>query len=612
MSEPNTPAMPGSAGWVARAMRLVSRRPYTAALLATTLVALPTLAFGFFIDDYFLMLTLDGKTPFHTTFDLFQFSPGTPEANAPFQADGAMPWWSLPELKIHFMRPLSCALMALDRFSFGEHAVFYHLHTLLWYLLLCGGVAALYRRALPGYVGALALLLYGIDEGHWLPVGWWCNRNAIVSVAPVIWGIVAHLRWREDHWRPGLPLSLAGLALGLAGGETAIGGLGFLLAYELFGRSGALRGRFAALVPSFVVGIVYLLIYKYMGYGVHGSGVYIDPVGEFGAYLQQAPLRIVLLLGTMFLNVPAEPATLIESTVLPLLGVGLVALAGMVWVLYRAWPSLARDTRRSVLWLAAAGVFSLPPILATFPSGRLLMMPSIAGAALLAVVIQAAWRSWRQRGNRLDKALVLLLVFLHILVPPLLWAGLTVGVRHLDQRSREVMAWEKVDGQSVDGRAVIVVCAYDPITTVYAKLLRVYLELPVPVSWHTLSAALADHQLTRINEHQLELAVTDGELLANPVEHLIRSAAYPIRPGEHFNVGVFDVEVLECGAHGPKRMRFTFDKPLDDPHYCWLTWRDGRHHVLELPAVGESLALPRQPGLIEPAVLFAPSETSMP
>lgn len=603
-ADPSTP-MP----WYARCTRACARRPYTAALIATMLVASPTLFFGFFIDDYFLMLTLDGKTPFHTTFDLFQFSPGTPEANAPFQADGAMPWWALSDLKIHFMRPLSCAFMAFDRTVFGELAILYHAHTLLWYLLLCGAVAALFRRTLPVGAGALALLLYGIDESHWLPVGWWCNRNAIVAAAPAMWGVVAHLRWREDGWRPGLPLSLLGLTAGLAGGETAVGALGYLIAYEVLGRKDAWLVRARAMAPGLMLGVAYLLVYKALGYGVHGSGVYIDPVGEFGAFLGQVPQRTILLMGAMFLNIPCEPATLFTSLVFPLVLTGLLALGFIVWALRRTWPALPEPTRRAALWLAAGALLSLPPVLATFPSGRLLMLPSIGGAALLGIAAHAAWTQWNAKRPAMDRTVLVTIVVLHILVPPLLWSLMTVGVRHLDQRARDVLTWTQADDRPLEGRKVITICAYDPIMAIYPRLFRMYLGLPFPDTWHTLSAALADHRLTRVNDRQLELEIVDGELLANPIEHLIRSPQYPVRPGDIFSVDAFEVEVLSCGSHGPNKMRFTFPLPLEDPRYCWLTWRDAQHRPLTLPAIGESIELPRQPGLIERAVLFATPET---
>ncbi len=69
-------------------------------------------------------------------------------------------------------------------------------------------------------------------------MGWLANRNALVSTTAALLGLVMHLEWREARRPWALALSLVGFAVGLAAGETALGVLAYLLAYELLGARG--------------------------------------------------------------------------------------------------------------------------------------------------------------------------------------------------------------------------------------------------------------------------------------------------------------------------------------------------------------------------------------
>ena len=100
---------------------------------------------------------------------------------------------------------------------------------------------------------------------------------------------MAHLRWREERWRPGLPLSLLGFAVGLAAGEVALSVLAYLFAYELFAAPGTPKARVRALCPTALILIAYLLHYRLAGYGAAASGLYLDPFRSPLEYLAAAP-----------------------------------------------------------------------------------------------------------------------------------------------------------------------------------------------------------------------------------------------------------------------------------------------------------------------------------
>ena len=264
-------------------------------LLAALGLTLPTAWLGFMSDDFIHLLILEGFPAPGTPWDLFRFAGGDPAETQRLMDEGPYPWWTLPELKIAFWRPLSSALETLDYRLFGRDALGYHLHSVAWYLAVVALFGALLRRWMPGSLAMLALLLFAMDDSHLLPVGWISNRNALVSTALALAGLWLHLEWREAGKRQALPLSLLALAVSLTAGESALGVFAYVLAYELLGDKGGVKERLRAIAPAALLGLVYLVVYKLNGYGAHGSGSYMDPVGEPGRFLVGALARVPVL-----------------------------------------------------------------------------------------------------------------------------------------------------------------------------------------------------------------------------------------------------------------------------------------------------------------------------
>jgi len=60
-----------------------------------------------------------------------------------------LPWWAAPDLRIHFLRPLTGLAFAADDRLFGDDPLGYHVVSLAWYAALLLAAAALFRRLLP-------------------------------------------------------------------------------------------------------------------------------------------------------------------------------------------------------------------------------------------------------------------------------------------------------------------------------------------------------------------------------------------------------------------------------------------------------------------------------
>ncbi len=582
-----------SRGW----RGLLERHGLLLALGLAALLCSPALLGRLFADDYYHLISVEhpgAVGPNRGTWDLFTFATGEPARVTPFITKGPYPWWTLPTVRLSLFRPLSSELTHLDYVLFGRWLPAHHLHSILWYLALVGVACALYRRTLGGQgrlalLAPLAMVLFAIDDVHWLAAVWLANRNALVATAPVLLGLLFHLRWREDGWRAGLFLSVPCYAIGLAGGETALGALAYLGAYEVFAGPGGWRGRALALAPAAVLGAGYLAVYRWMHAGASDSGIYIDPLVSPGAYLANAPGRALALIGTQLLATPSDAWLLLQPLRPVLVVAGVLGIALLVFLLRRVWPELPEPTRRHLRWWLAGSVFSLLPVMATFPLNRLLLMPSLGAAAVVAAVLL------HPGGGRWVRAGVWVLFFCNVVEAPVGWAAsYVIGVSAM--RGQEHTGAQVGVSDAEMTRKVVLFAAPDAMVGLYPPLVRVWEGKPLPEAWLCFSYAPYPHRLTRVASDTLELEVLGGHMLETVFEQLIRSPDHPVNLGDRVQLDGVEVTVMGLDQGRPQRLRLRFTEPIDGGGYTFLQWKGGRLDRLELPPVGQSVELQWTPG----------------
>jgi hypothetical protein len=453
----------------------------------------------------------------------------------------------------------------------------------LWYLALVAAVGALLRRLFPTALGALALIIFTVDESHFVPVAWLANRNALVAATPAVLALVLHLKWREDGSRWALPVSLLAWVIALAGGESAVGVVGYMVAYESLSAKGPVRERALALAPLGGVLLGYAWLYRHLGYGASGSGVYLDPHTP-AAYLVALPTRMLALTGGALLKVPSE----LGATSLPVHWVawaaGAAAIALFSWLAARAWPTLSDLERRHLRWLAAGAVLSLLALASTFPSNRLLLVPSLGASAVIAALLR--WAA--QRGARPTLAL---LTGLHVVLPLVAWGVLTwVGCVAIDYAERASIEVE-LDPERVASERVAVLGAPDPIVGAYVSLMRQTHHQPVPAVWWPLTLMPVDQRLTRTGPASFTLEPLEGRFLGSLFELLFRGLDHPFHPKDTVALDGLQVTIEAADEAGLQRAAFAFDCPLEDPSLRLLVWRDGRLRRFTPPAIGEAVVL---------------------
>lgn len=559
-------------------------------LIALALAA-TGLGVGFFADDYYYLFVLDGKDAPASPFQLYTFAPGSADSLSPFIRNGPYPWWTLPDLKVRFFRPLSSATFVLDHYLFGKSSIWWHLHSLAWYVSLVCAWILLARRILPGSVAWLAVLLFAVDEAHWMPAVWLSNRNALVATVGPLLAVYAHLRWREDAWRPGLPLSLLGFAAGLFGGEAWLGVVAYAASFELFGRRDALFVRVLAIAPASALVAIYLIAYKAAGFGVYGPGPYIDPLTDPSRFLLEMPTRASTLLGGLILGAPADLWFLSPGIRAALAFSGFIGVALLAWLLVRIRPRMEPRERLALRWLIPGGILSLLPVLAAFPMNRLTLIPSLAASALFAVIIHHAWSAGMKRIGAGYTVASALLFGLNLILAPLLWPAQSMAVATLERITREAYAGAPIDDSRAADQHVYILAANEPLTFIYTPIVRAVLGHPLPKGSHTFSLSTADHVLTRTAPNEFELEAVGATLMDGPFAEICRSPAFPLEVSQQVHLDRCTVSVLETRGGKATKIRVTFDAPVEDTSFVFLEWSGRWFRIAEFPAQGSSRTL---------------------
>lgn len=544
----------------------------------------PTIFHGFIIDDPMILSIIEERYPERPhAFDVYSV----------LLHQWELFWWTKPDIELKFFRPFGSALVRLDHALFGRWAPGWHLHSLLWMVLFLVVVSAFYRRLDPR-LGLWVLPIVALDESFALTAGWISNRHALVAMTFGVVALWAHLRWREEGWRPGPAVAGFFYVASLLTAESGLAALAYAAAYELFAGKGDWRRRAVGLVLPLTIGLLYLAWYRTLDYGFHGgAGMYIDPGADPILFAQEASGRIPALLAGGILGAP--PDLWIESDKRPILvGIGIFGVLILLGTLRAGWSSIPEVWRRHLCWLLPGALLSCIPLVATFPSHRQTVGPMLGIAPavmlLLYLIRQVYWPagSWRRWAGA-SLGVVLLLV--HGLLAPLMQIVIPRGLQSMREglaRNLEgITQWDPALGFD----EVVALQSPDGMTMFYGPVLLDEKYGTRRGHWTVLSAAPFDHRWTRTSENALELELLNGEMLTTfPENH------WPVLegqvPGLQLAFRGVEIQILEMGQYGPKKVAFTLPRSLDDPHLLLLVWVEKRFERFVPPKVGESVVLP--------------------
>lgn len=521
--------------------------------------------------------------------DLFVFASGNADDTTRLRDGGLYPWWTDPGLKLSFWRPLSSATHALDHALWPDSSTAQLLHNLAWHALGLVLVWLFYRRFLPLRWGAvLALALYGFDDARGPVVGWIANRNALVALALCLPALLAHDRWRRDGWRPGRWVGPLVFAVSLGAGESALAIVAYLFAHALWLDRGTWKERALALAPYAVIVVAWRVIYAHLGYGTAGSGIYLDPGADPGAFFGVAVVRFpFLLLGQ--LGLPWSDL----ASFYPLVGALGTMLVVAVLTIAIVGLACARLLRRdpAARFFATGMVLAAVPISSTFPADRLLTFVGLGAMGLVAQLIAAALRHRDQLGtNRLRRALCVIvavvMILVHLVLAPLL----------LVLRSRSMIAVGRVIDRADAGipndpaRTVIIAAAPSDALAGYTPIMRASRGQVCPPHLYWLATATTAVTFERVDPVTLRITPDQG-YLRYEVDRMMR--ARPFAVGDKVTLTGLTLEVEAILPDGrPKSVLAHFARVLEDATLIWLRWEGHSYVPYHPPAIGARETLP--------------------
>lgn len=561
------------------------------------LLGLPSLWVGMSADDYVIRsialqrssLAKDVGTPL----DTFAFIP-SPEHVTQGVEKGVYPWWTAPDARLAFWRPLSAATHWFDFHVFPEQIWLMHLQNLLWYALLGVLCFAAYRRFLtPGWAASLAAFLYICDEAHGMSVGWIAARNALTAPAFAMAMFLCHVQARERKSLTWYFLAAGLLVPALLSGESAVSIGGYLFAYACFLDPDRKLVRFLTLLPYGAIVVAWRIIYVHMGYAVNGTGLYIDPGRDTGrflfAILQHLP---ALLLGQ--LAAPNSGA----FTMVPYWATPLYVCAAFVflaWMTYVLLPLLRSD--RLSKFFALGMVLSAIPSCATLPNDRLLFFAGFGGMGLVARYL--AYFHEKRHGesrkevsqDRYGRFLAGLWTFIHGYAAPVL-LPLSCLIPLFFGKPIELAA--KSFPQH-GAKNVIVANIPVDLMLAYLPMMLEAQGIEQPPTVFLLTAGFDELEIFRKDEKTLD-AIIPGGLLKTPWARSFRDDTHPFQKGETIDVKNVRVEIVSVTGDGrPDRVRFSFPEPLEDVPAVWITWSEKGFVPLDLPEVGTGVRLGKLP-----------------
>lgn len=592
---------------------------YWATVLAILFVSValraPALRANLFADDWDHYAMEQQIYPVKVpVWDMFNWVGGEQWQRTAMLRSGRVPWWASNNVQLSVFRPLASVLTHFDYATLDgvHHPNRLHLHTLCWWILLLLGVAALMQSLFPQSIAVLSVLLYAVDDAHNEPFAWAANRSAIIALAFVVWAIFFHVRAERSQSVTQRVVVASLVAVGLAAGEHALAPLAFIPAVSMCG-AGPLGPRLRPLIPLGFIVAAYLILRASLGYGIAGSGFYIDPVTEPLRYLELASTRIPVLLGELAFSLPAEwwhrgLPTNVEDTLrhfVPLrwltdgLRVGMIATgtAGgllTVFAIRRLRIVGARSTESALPWLLVGGLLSLVPLAGTIVLSRLTLVPALAFDAAQGYLLYAASAAV-VRATSLSKrlawaGLAALVAIVALVVPADRsrdGAHYMHGATNLERRRVEQADFGV---ESLEGRRVFVLSTRD-----FAS------QFSIPYVLHAMGRSMPDKAtllspvwdapqiLTRTDEQTFELdypSLSTRFPLFNG--SVYRAEADVFRVGEEIASDDFAVRVRATVHDQPCSLTFSFNRSLDDPSLVFMVAGERQLERFSMPHVGET------------------------
>ncbi len=601
--------------------RAKARRLVVLVALFTSIFYLPALRCGFFADDWLHRLALDQFPDiFREHVNLFGLIRSTEEVVA-FKRFGLAPWWTDPDMRINFWRPIPSITHWLEYLCFGHSAIAAHLINIGFY----AGSVFLVHRLLSRYLSparwplVFAVAVFALDDAHALNIVWSANRNETVGAIFVLASLLAFIRFREGSGRIFAGLSLLSYTCALLSKESGLVLPLFVLAHvvvfpERPGQTffARIRPHLPMLAGFFLVSVAFLgLYFVALGHGAN-SVYYINPLKNpalWAEHFFRSGFFHAVILAT---GVPLHVLSSTPVRDYPLAALALGAVTLGFWALAWRWLRNDRPLRFFVLTMVAGQVI----VTTSFPDPRNLFLPSIGFAYMVARVFEEA--SARFSKGRVYRAVGYTVAFLHLVLAPVLCQVCIYVVASFEGRFRVIsdslastIEYERLPEDKVE--VYFLNWHQREMTALYGLYLRRVLPTGVTdykpithnpdisyvdklykglggerIHYFSLSYVVGEVDTEVLSEYEITIRPKRGHFFPTLFEQLYTTGK-PWRVGQVFEPGTHRATIEELSPAGEVvKVRFTFPEPLSSPRYRFMKFDGERFVPVSFTAVAES------------------------
>jgi hypothetical protein len=521
--------------------------------------------------------------------DMFGFLKADPQITAGLMAEGKLPWWTLPELRVNFFRPLASLSHGLDYALWPDSAASMHAHSLVWFAACVAVAARLYRRFIDQpLIAGMAAVLFAYDDAHAIPVLWLANRNVLIAFFFGGMALLCHDRWRRNAWRPGSWLAPLCLALSLCGAEAGVATAGYLTAYALFIDRASWSSRVRSLIPALVVGLVWKVMYSSMGCGSWGSGFYTDPGSEpfrFAACVaERGP---VLLMMQFFLPMSVDPLMALFGPSERWIIAGWVSVAVIGLII----ASMIRSDRTARFW-SLGMMLAIIPVCATIPMSRLLFFAGLGAFGVVASWVGAVGRMSPGPIRTVCRGVLGTLLLIHAGAAPV---GLWLHTKELVPADSRAKIFVEIEAQQ-NSTSQILFVLNSP--SVFHGQHRAIQMADASETLRFVAPSWCDVEVERRDDTTFVVR-PEGGFLRRPMDALFRGAHHRMPNGHRVELPESVIEVTALTPDGrPAEIVVRCDRSLDHPDFVWVAWREGEYRLIDAPRVHEVLQL-AEPTLLE-------------
>lgn len=546
-----------------------------------------TLSLPFMSDDYFFVQALSGESYSlgSPKFNLYELiDPDTIRRN-PY----VVPWWTSPEAKLRFLRPLSSLSLRLDYAVWHKNPFGYHLTNLVLHCVSCVFLFLVGRGLTTNNRAAfVGVLLFTNNAAVSFVVAWVADRISLLALVCGLVGFWSHMRFRSTQrrvWGAGAWLFFVMALLSRESGAVSF--VPYLLYDVLFWRKvhperwpGAARiccfyMLYCAPVAAFA------LVYLWQGYGVSGYYSLFDEKPTAATAALSLAKNICYYASGLLLLVPFSPGETFLKTHGTLASLFVPLLVTAVFCCLVFYPAVRKKIAREAwfLLLGAWVLVSFIPILPLVPQARHLYVPAapfglFAGAYLGSLL--------RVRGfGRLTGPIVSVLALFWIAVP-------AIGVAKARDSFKEVFGFQT---RLVEETTAMLQGKPRPINLVFVNMPSEAHVLALQHAFDVQTAKGAFRtfpltvskdvpRITVLGPRTLLIASSSRPFLESALERLFMTDSLS-SPGSSRSNGFLEatIEVVRDGHI--YAIRFDFAVPLDDEATRFFSIKeDGRPQPL--------------------------------